>query len=260
MIFANQYDKTIRYNEAYMNINHSLISSHLKETNHFQIEFNLHRFTRRNQKLDSFNSFLTLEQKIKNPLIKNFYQIGIDQEGYLTLKKIQINNEKSPNESFRLVWSLRNEKISLNQFNTSYTSLVSLKLDDQLVQLNVNQSYPVRFKLTPNLRMYSEKIEKFQISSIVFQSNFSSGHNFLIQDLVINQISYHFRHIKPNRVQLALFDEKKDFILKTMNLFELKNVILLKKSEFKSDVDLIDNLKCSSTQSVTDISSSFSRK
>lgn len=261
MVFANQYDKTTRFSEAWLDINFSLISIYLKEKNNFQIEFNLHRFARQNQEnLASSNNFLTLKQKTNNPLIQNFYQIGLSQEGFLTLQKIQLNHEKAQNESFRLIWSLKNEKISLNQFNTSYTSHLSLKFNDQFVQLEVNRSHPVRFKLIPNLRMYSDQIEKFEISNVIFMSNFSSGYNFLIQDLVINRIGYHFRLIEPYQVELVLLDEKNDFIMKTINLFQIKNVALIKKSQFANELDLIDKLKCPSSQSVTDISSNFSKK
>ncbi|CAF0711480.1 unnamed protein product [Brachionus calyciflorus] len=256
LVFMSQNTDLTKSNEALIDINLELIQSHVElqnDMNYFKIEFYLHRFSQLNQKVDSDFKFLTLRQKMQNSLIQNFYHIGLDQDGFLTLEKIQINDQ-SQNETFRSMWSLKNDKISLNQFNTSYSSLINVKLNENFVQLTVNQSYIARFKFSQN-HEYIDEIDKmkFEIENVIFMSNFTNGHNFLINDLAINSLWYHFRNSEPYRIELILLDNKQKYVYKTSDLFRIKNLLLIDKSEFKSDLRLIENLECPSVHFTDDL-------
>lgn len=242
----NQNNERSKSNEALLEINYSSIKSQIEldDLNYFKIEFNLHRFVQQNKKIDNFFTFLTLRQKMTMPLSQNFYQIGVDQDGYLAIQKIQLNHDQSLNETFKVLWTLKNDKINLNQFNTSYSSLISVKLNENFVLLNVNNSHPARFKLSQNFDYLEDTHTKFEIENIIFMSNFSTGFNFLLYELAINDLLFNYRFMEPYRVELIVLDNKKKFVFKTNDLFRIRNLALINKSDFRSDLKLIESLDC----------------
>lgn len=255
----------------------------------FQMSFMLHRVAyqaiRESNAARQPLTFLLLKQQTLNRLDKTklYYLLGISTQGYLTLRKIQTEYDLSQfsfNLPFKVLWSLQNDKISLNQFRTSYTTKIGLKLNENLVEISINESYVSRYELALNANpgivgMFGKNVngksssgssaaDKFQIEAVKFQ-NFDSiiylndtlslfkaqslyfnSLNFLVYDLSINENLYVFSPVSSTNtsdLKLTIMDDERNFLLETKDYFSASNLITLNASidDFKQIEYLNEN-------------------
>jgi hypothetical protein len=241
----------------------------------FKISFDFHRIAYTSNK-DSYTSqpltFLLLKQSTSTRMDKTklFYLLGVNTNGYLSLKKISTDydiNQFSFNLPFKVLWSVQNDKINLNQFHTSYTAKIGLKLNENLVEMSINDSFVSRFELSTNefgskhgLNVNKQAAsfggEKFQIDGLKFQnfdsimylndtfnafkstqSYYFNSLSFLVYDLNINDNFYVFSNgTAGNALKLTILDESFNYLLDTRDFIGTSNLILLNASLDDFDV------------------------
>ena len=229
------------------------------KSDHFKIQFKFIRIYTQvnNQRLPASLSlqsndkvsvkqftFLLLKQKLKssptqasvgyeiftNPYASRFklhyyYLVSINQEGYLELKKIQseydLNDfDYNMSNKYKTLWTLKNDKINLNQLSSSFGFKTSIKLNNNFLELSINGTHLSRFELI-NKKFNTESQPKFEIETVIFScfdSTFYSSRNdmtFMIQDLTINNNYFEFDRsdLNSSSIKLVLLDSQRNFIL-----------------------------------------------
>lgn len=251
----------------------------------FRISFFLHRIStpetqHANSQIKPSLAFLLLKPTIKKPATQPFtfqYIVSIESDGLLTLKKIQTVDSSSldqpsvlspvrPGLNYKLIWTLKNERVNLNEFNASYATEISIKLaEPNLVEMAVNRTHVARFEL---VNEFVNNNDMWDIDSVKFRNfnqfvyppatttSLNQGfffnlppvpayyqNGFLLYDLQINGVYYVLRSKQlaptpPGLVELVLLDERLDF----MEAFEstLNSLTLFNRT--LDDFDVIEAL------------------
>jgi hypothetical protein len=106
---------------------------------------------------DEENSFLLLRQDLAPPNRYNliyYYLLSINSRGMLNLKKYEYKKPLNPSYAIaynmKLIWSLTNDKVNLNERISYGPNGVKLKvkLNDKLCELSVNDTYMSRYELS----------------------------------------------------------------------------------------------------------------
>lgn len=212
-----------------LNLNMSNINSFIQEKylNWFKIEFKIHRFVYDQfSESDSSNfDFLILNQS------NTSFVVSVNRDGFLTLKKFDFS------EPTKGSWSLNNDKINLNQFCSSYSSKISIKLSNNLVELNVNNTYVNRFEFV-NLQ---EQADRFNPIEQIQFSNFSTSNIlYLLYDLQINDNTYQFRKVNNEKnLKFVVLDRKLNYLYEES--VQNQNLILYNATQL-DDFSIVESL------------------
>lgn len=155
----------------------------------FKISFQLSRITKTkspNQKI----YFSTLKQTAESG-INYYYLIGIDENGFISLKKIFFDGSRRTTQ-----WTLSNNHVSINYLPAVK---ISFKLSDTLIEININDEYMSRYEIIDNqanmLRsgMPQQRPKGFHINEIKFANTFlNNSELFMLYDLEIMDRGYEF--------------------------------------------------------------------
>ena len=155
----------------------------------FKISFQLSRITKTkspNQKI----YFSTLKQA-DEPGINYYYLIGIDENGFISLKKIFFDGSQRTTQ-----WTLSNKYISINFLPAAK---ISFRLSHTLIEININDEFMSRYEIIDNqanmLRsgLKAPGPKGFHINEIKFANTFlNNSELFLLYDLEIMDRKYEF--------------------------------------------------------------------
>ena len=282
LAFINKLNQMSHYmmsrNEAILSLSLFKINAALKLDllpKYFKISFDLHRIGYRQHHAASTQplTFLLLKQATARPdRTKSYFLLGVNAAGFLNLKKIQTDydmNQFSFNLPFKVLWTVQNDRINLNSFQTSYTARIGLKLSENLVEMSVNGSYVSRFELAENeyrrngyrLAGSNNGGEKFQIEGVKFQnfdsviylndtfsvfkpqsqSSYFNSLNFLVHNLNVDENYFVFSNLtNSNSLRLTVLDSRMNYLLDTRDFFSASNLIVLNASV--SDFDQVQFL------------------
>lgn len=232
-----------------LKINSNLINTNL---NSFKIEFKLHRLVSKSDTeidVDQLFTFLMLKQANFRNI---YYLLGINTDGYLSLKKIELNQNldrksKYSDLNLKTIWTLNNEKINLNSFSTSGTSSIGLRLNENLVELSINETFVSRYEVVSNQRNNRTIINfEFEIESLnfLFLNNLNGtrgNYHYLIYDLKINENVYLFKR-DSNQINLVILDEKLNYLTNLSNINSNNLILFNKTTSFSNDFGLIKEL------------------
>lgn len=257
----------------------------------FRISFYLHRIStpetqHANSQIKPSLAFLLLKPILKtttasSQLFTFQYVVSIESDGFLTLKKIQTIDSASLDQppvsssmrpgsggggglvglNYKLLWTLKNERVNLNDANASYAAEISIKLTEpNLVEMAVNRTYVARFELVNEFVNEMWEIDsvkfrnfnQFVYPPVTTSTSLNHGfffnlpptpayyqNGFLLYDLQINGVFYVLRASKPpSLVELVLLDERLEF----MEAFESTVNSLALFNRTVHDFDVIDAL------------------
>lgn len=228
------------------------------QSTQFRLTFTLHRISTPETYPNTNNfkqptgtnlAFLLLKQTPKNPQFNYQYLVSIENDGYLTLKKLQfiepppssqvdfVGRPLAPISSsnaanFKPIWTLKNERINLNDANSSYAADISIKLaEPNLVELSINRTYTVRFEVINEFmgaQIWSIDSVKFRNFNQFLYPTMNNGgaygaysynalpntntNGFIVYDLQINGVHYILRPKAGMQMELVLLDEKLNFM------------------------------------------------
>lgn len=205
----------------------------------FQISFQLSRISRSqnsNQKI----YFSTLKQS-DEPGINYYYLIGINENGFINLKKIFFDGSRRTTQ-----WSLSNQHLSIN-FLPSVK--ISLKLSRKFIEINLNDEYMSRYEIVDSESELSYK--SFRIDEIKFANTFlNNSELFLLYDLKILNQHYELIDKKgdPN-LKVKILNENQDSLPKRFTTKKSLNIVLFNSTlENKQIVAHLNEHFCAITE------------
>lgn len=152
-------------------------------TNTFQISFQL---TRISQPTNTYGKFFfsTLKQSDENSETSYYYLLGINENGFINLKKILFDGAQRLTQ-----WSLTNKRINVNQLESIR---ISLKLSVQFIEISLNNEFMSRYEIVSKEPTQNSL---FRIDEIKFANTFlNKPELFILQELYIMNARYEFNN------------------------------------------------------------------